>query len=37
VTLDGEPAPQEQGQIELATFINPAGLRPIGENLFTET
>ncbi len=37
VTIEGEPAPQEQGQIELATFINPAGLRPVGENLFMET
>lgn len=37
VTLEGEPAPQEQGQIELATFINNAGLKPIGENLYLET
>jgi flagellar basal-body rod protein FlgG len=25
------------GQIQLATFINPAGLDPRGQNLFTET
>ncbi len=25
------------GQIQLADFINPAGLNPVGENLFTET
>ncbi|NVZ10861.1 flagellar basal-body rod protein FlgG [Allochromatium humboldtianum] len=25
------------GQIQLASFINPAGLQPIGENLFRET
>ncbi|MAY74573.1 MAG: flagellar basal-body rod protein FlgG [Phycisphaerae bacterium] len=28
---------EEVGQIEIATFVNPAGLRSIGENLFTET
>jgi len=27
----------EMGQLELALFINPAGLRAIGSNLFTET
>ena len=37
VSQPGEPEPQEIGQIELATFINPAGLSQIGENLFTET
>jgi len=25
------------GQIQLATFVNPAGLEPRGQNLFTET
>jgi flagellar basal-body rod protein FlgG len=30
-------APQQIGAIELATFINPAGLEPRGQNLFTET
>jgi flagellar basal-body rod protein FlgG len=25
------------GTIELATFVNPAGLEPRGQNLFTET
>jgi flagellar basal-body rod protein FlgG len=29
--------PQEIGQIELAVFINPSGLKQIGENLFVET
>jgi flagellar basal-body rod protein FlgG len=29
-------APSELGQIELATFINPAGLSPIGQNLLIE-
>lgn len=37
VVLPGDSQPQEQGQIELATFVNPAGLIPIGENLFTES
>ncbi|QOJ01776.1 MAG: flagellar basal-body rod protein FlgG [Phycisphaeraceae bacterium] len=36
-TQAGDPAPQEAGQIQLATFINPAGLKQIGETLFTET
>lgn len=33
----GEQEPEPIGQIELATFINPAGLRQIGENLFAES
>lgn len=33
----GETAPTEVGQIELATFVNPAGLRQIGENLWVES
>jgi flagellar basal-body rod protein FlgG len=37
VTMSGETDPVEVGQINLATFINPAGLRAIGHNLFTET
>ena len=28
---------EEVGQIEIATFVNNAGLKPIGENLFVET
>jgi flagellar basal-body rod protein FlgG len=28
---------QEAGQLQLATFANPAGLEPIGDNLFTES
>ncbi|MHC4947936.1 MAG: flagellar basal-body rod protein FlgG [Planctomycetota bacterium] len=34
VTVAGEIDPLEVGTIELATFINPAGLRNIGENLY---
>lgn len=37
VTLPGQPTPQAIGQIQLANFINPAGLEPKGQNLFTET
>lgn len=29
--------PQEVGTIELTVFINPAGLKPAGENLYEET
>ncbi len=35
--IDGQPDLQNLGQIELATFINPAGLNAIGNNLFLET
>lgn len=37
VTLPGQSAPQQVGQLLLADFINPAGLAPRGENLFGET
>lgn len=38
VTLPGNPNTISQlGQIQLATFINPAGLQSQGENLFIET
>jgi len=37
VTLTGQTEPQQIGQIEIATFINPAGLEGIGDNLFLET
>ena len=33
----GNPTPSEVGQIELVSFINPAGLDPAGENLFKES
>jgi flagellar basal-body rod protein FlgG len=35
--IDGQVAPQQVGQIELATFANEAGLRAIGNNLLLET
>jgi len=33
----GETTPRDIGQLQLADFINPAGLQPMGENLFLET
>jgi flagellar basal-body rod protein FlgG len=36
-TVAGQVAPQTIGTIPLATFINPAGLEPQGQNLFAET
>jgi flagellar basal-body rod protein FlgG len=33
----GETEPELAGQIETATFVNPAGLRQVGENLFVES
>lgn len=37
VLQPGEAVPQEVGQIELAAFVNPTGLKPVGENLYVET
>jgi flagellar basal-body rod protein FlgG len=37
VTLAGTPTPQTIGQLQLATFINDAGLEALGGNLFLET
>ncbi len=37
VTVPGQTAPQQVGQIQLAGFINPGGLDPRGENLFAES
>ncbi|MDZ7924536.1 MAG: flagellar basal-body rod protein FlgG [Marinagarivorans sp.] len=36
-TLQGDPIPQNIGNIELVDFINPAGLQAIGGNLFLQT
>lgn len=33
----GQSTPQQIGTIELADFVNPLGLQPIGQNLFKET
>jgi Flagellar basal body rod protein len=35
--LPGQTQPQEVGQIQLARFVNPAGLQSIGRNLFVAT
>lgn len=37
VKLAGEPELQTVGQLELATFVNEAGLEAIGSNMFLET
>ncbi len=37
VTMAGQTEPQQIGQIEIASFINAAGLEAIGDNLFLET
>jgi len=36
-TLPGQAAAQQAGQIQLATFVNPAGLNSIGGNLYMPT
>ena len=37
VSIPGQTAPQTLGQIQLARFVNKAGLEAIGDNLFLET
>lgn len=37
VSVPGDTAPQEVGQITLAGFVNPAGLLALGDNLYQET
>lgn len=37
VTLPGEQQPSEVGNIQTARFINPAGLKTIGKNIFIPT
>ncbi len=37
VTVAGNPQPTQVGSIQIADFINPAGLEPVGENLYLET
>ncbi|MFT4099896.1 MAG: flagellar basal-body rod protein FlgG [Burkholderiaceae bacterium] len=37
VVLAGQTATTQIGQIQLATFMNPSGLDPKGQNLFVET
>ena len=35
--ISGQTAMQNLGQIQLSTFVNPAGLEAVGDNLFLET
>ncbi|HEX5390599.1 MAG TPA: flagellar basal-body rod protein FlgG [Burkholderiaceae bacterium] len=35
--VGNNPQPQPVGTLELATFVNPAGLEPRGQNMFSET
>jgi flagellar basal-body rod protein FlgG len=37
VMVMGSTTPEQIGTIQLSDFINPAGLQPIGENLYKET
>jgi flagellar basal-body rod protein FlgG len=37
VTQAGSTATVQVGQLQLATFLNPAGLQSLGENLYAET
>lgn len=37
VMTQGSNTPQQVGSIQIADFINPAGMQPIGENQFIET
>jgi flagellar basal-body rod protein FlgG len=37
VTLQGAAQPTQLGQLQLASFINPAGLQPMGQNMYGET
>jgi flagellar basal-body rod protein FlgG len=37
VTIPGQAEPQRAGQLQLAQFVNPSGLDPLGGNVFAET
>ena len=37
VVSPGSSSPTQVGSIQLASFINPTGLQPIGQNLFLES
>lgn len=37
VTLPGQATAQAVGQLQIASFVNPAGLEPKGQNIFGET
>lgn len=37
VTVPGTAAPQQVGNLAMSSFINPAGLEPVGQNMFKES
>ena len=37
VLLDGAVSPTQIGNLTLVDFVNPVGLQPVGENLYSET
>jgi flagellar basal-body rod protein FlgG len=37
VVVPGQSTPQGVGQIQIASFVNPGGLEPKGQNLYSET
>jgi len=37
VKIDGQTEPEEIGQLEIANFMNPSGLKSIGGNLYDKT
>src|SRR5690606_41621192 len=37
VKMPGNAQPQQVGNLELASFVNPAGLEPLGGNLYAES
>ena len=37
ISQAGQTAVQVVGQVQLANFVNPAGLEPLGQNLYAET
>ncbi|WP_019374841.1 flagellar hook-basal body complex protein, partial [Melaminivora alkalimesophila] len=37
VTLAGNPAPQQVGQLAMSSFVNSAGLEPVGQNMYRES
>ena len=36
-TLAGNPQPQQLGQLAMSSFINAAGLQPVGQNMYKES
>ncbi|MBS0507253.1 MAG: flagellar basal-body rod protein FlgG [Proteobacteria bacterium] len=36
-TVAGNPQPQQLGQLAMSNFVNPAGLQPVGQNMYKES